>query len=135
MMFDELLTLEDIKREPFIVENIRWDVEPRDLMEPRHIRTEAGTEVKPPIKGYIFYIDVTDAKPALFLLRHTTADYAETLAQIKEIPAELLSEAVEENRGRLYFNMSPINGKVEVWLKEQFGIRGQGVQGGLRPGD
>lgn len=124
MMFDELLTLEDIKKESFVIENIRWDIEPRDLMEARHIKTESGIEIKPPIKGYVFYIDVTDATPSLFLLRHTTADYAETLAQIKEIPEELLSEAVEENRARIYFNMSPINRKVEVWLKEQFGIGG-----------
>ncbi|MFO0753070.1 MAG: hypothetical protein U0411_07095 [Thermodesulfovibrionales bacterium] len=124
MMFDELLTLEEIRKEPFILENIRWDIEPRDLMEPRHIKTEAGMEVKPPIKGYVFYIDVTDEQPALFLLRHTTADYAETLAQIKEIPAGLLQEAVEENRERIYFNMSPIGRKVEAWLKERLGVRG-----------
>lgn len=122
MMYDETLTLDDVKNEPFIVENIKWDTEPRDLMEPRHIKSDKGMEVKPAVKGYVFYIDVTNKKPALYLLRHTAADFAETLAYIKEIPDELLAEAVEENKARLYFNMYPINGKVKAWLKKELGV-------------
>lgn len=122
MLFSEILTLDDIKKEQFVIENIRWDLEPKDLMEPRYATKPEGLERRDAIKGYIFYIDTMDKKPILFLMRHTAADYAETLAKIDEIPNELLLEAVEENKGKAYFAMFPINKKVEEWLKKELGV-------------
>src|SRR5512147_3164035 len=114
-MFDAILSLSDIKNEPFVIDHILWDMEPKQLMEPRLTRDV--------IKGYILYIDTMDKKPTLFLMRHTSADYAETLARIDEIPQELLDEAVQENQDRQYFGMYPINKKVESWLKKEFGLK------------
>ncbi|MFZ5997433.1 MAG: DVU0772 family protein [Nitrospirota bacterium] len=122
MLFSELLSLNDIKKEQFVIDNIRWDLEPKDLMEPRTKVTAEGVKRREPIKGYVFYIDTADDKPILFLMRHTAADYAETLARIDEIPRELLAESVEENKARAYFRMYPINKKVEAWLKKELGI-------------
>lgn len=123
MMFDKLLSFEDIKNEPFIIEHIRWDIRPKDLMEPKYRATEKGLEVREEIKGYVFYIDTMGTKPALFLMRHTAAEFAETLAQIDEVPGEWLFEAVEENKSAEYFNMYPINKKIEEWLKKELGVR------------
>jgi hypothetical protein len=122
MMFSKVLSLTDIKKEPFVIEHIRWDIEPKDLMEPRSSITDEGIKTRETIKGYVFYIDTMDKKPILFLMRHTAADYAETLAQIDEIPQELLLEAVEENKNKAYFGMYPINKKVEEWLKKELGV-------------
>lgn len=121
-MFNKVFTLDEIKQEPFVIEHIRWDMEPKDLMEPRIKVTDEGVQRREDIKGYVFYIDTMDTEPILFLMRHTAADFAETLAQIDEIPLELLKEAVEENRAKLYFGMSPINKKVEDWLRKELGI-------------
>lgn len=123
-MFDAILTLSDVKNEPFVIDHILWDTEPKDLMEPRFSMTPEGRQLREPIKGYVLYIDTLDKKPTLFLMRHTSADYAETLARIDEIPQELLNEAVEENQGRQYFGMYPINKKVEAWLKKEFALEG-----------
>jgi hypothetical protein len=122
MLFSKVLSLNDIKREPFVIEHIRWDLNPKDLMEPRSSITDEGIKTREPIKGYVFYIDTMDKKPILFLMRHTAADYAETLAQIDEIPQELLLEAVEENKDKAYFGMYPINKKIEEWLKRELGV-------------
>jgi len=121
MMFSKVLSLNDIKKESFVIEHIRWDIEPKDLMEPRSSITDEGIKTRETIKGYVFYIDTMDKKPILFLMRHTAADYAETLAQIDEIPQDLLLEAVEENKNKAYFGMYPINKKVEDWLKKELG--------------
>jgi hypothetical protein len=121
MMFSKVLSLNDIKKESFVIEHIRWDIEPKDLMEPRSSITDEGIKTRETIKGYVFYIDTMDKKPILFLMRHTAADYAETLAQIDEIPQDLLLEAVEENKNKAYFGMYPINKKVEEWLKKELG--------------
>jgi hypothetical protein len=122
MIFDKLVSLKDIKEDPYVIEHIRWDLRPKDLMEPRCFITDEGLKTREAIKGYVFYIDTTDKKPILFLMRHTTVGYAETAAQIDEIPQELLLEAVEESRDRVYFSMYPINKKVEEWLKRELGV-------------
>ncbi|MBF0558020.1 MAG: hypothetical protein HQL08_04495 [Nitrospirae bacterium] len=122
MMYDEILSLDQIKKEPFIIENILWNLQPKDLMEPR-LKVDAGvTKVREQIKGYVFYIDTTDKKPTLYLMRHTAMDFAETLAKIDEVPQELLLEAIAENKDKAYFNMYPINGKVESWLRKELGV-------------
>ena len=118
-MYAELLSFADIKKEPFVISHILWDKEPKDLMEPRCSPTGVGAEQRPPLKGYVFYIDTMDKEPALFLMRHTAAAYAETLAQIHEVPQELLTEAIEENKSRHYFGMYPINDKIKEWLKTE----------------
>jgi hypothetical protein len=121
-MYDEILSLDQIKKEPFIIENILWDLKPGDLMEPRLKVTEGETKVRDQIKGYVFYIETMDEKPKLFLMRHTAMDFAETLARIDEIPQELLLGAIEENKDKAYFKMYPINSRVEAWLRKELGI-------------
>lgn len=121
MVFNKLLSLEDIREEPFVIENIRWDIEPKCLMERESVTGKNGRILKEPLMGYVFYIDNISTKPVLSLMRHTAADFAETLAQI-EIPEELLFEAIEEGRDRAYFSMYPLNKKVENWLKKELGI-------------
>jgi len=51
-------------------------------------------------------------KPTLFLMCHTAAGYAETVATIDEIPDDPITEAIEENKQKEYFGMYPINKKI-----------------------
>jgi hypothetical protein len=123
MMFGGMATLKDIKRDLSIKKNILWDIDPKQLMEPRCRITGEGKKENNIIQGYLFYIDkMTAKKPSLFLMLHTSGGYAETVAKIDEIPEELISEAVEENRTREYFGMYPINKKIQHWLKHEIGI-------------
>lgn len=121
-MFMQIYSLEDIKADSFIIENIRWDLIPKDLMNPVISLNDKGVNRKDHIKGYVFYIDTADEKPVLSLMRHTAAGYAETLAQIEEIPQSLLLEAIEENKQLEYFMMYPINKTVKDWLHKALGI-------------
>ncbi|HTZ17635.1 MAG TPA: hypothetical protein VMB78_04270 [Dissulfurispiraceae bacterium] len=121
-MWEELYKLDEIKKEPFVIQNIRWDLEPKDLMDPKYKKIEGGVEARGEIKGYVFYIETNGKEPGLFLMRHTAAEYGETMAQIDEIPKELLSEAIAENKAKNYSGMYPINKKVEAWLKKELGI-------------
>ena len=123
MMFGGIATLKDIKRDLSVKKNILWDVDPKQLMEPRCRITKEGTKKKNIIQGYLFYIDrMTAKKPSLFLMLHTSGGYAETVARIDEIPQELISEAIEENKAKEYFGMYPINNKIRQWLKSEIGI-------------
>jgi hypothetical protein len=121
-MLSKMLSLKDVKDEPFFIEHILWDLDPAEMLEPRVLITAEGAKAKESIKGYVFYIDTMDTKPILFLMRHTAADYAETIAQIDEIPQDFLAEAVDENKGSMRFGMCRINKKVEDWLKKELGV-------------
>src|SRR5512137_941005 len=118
-MLDEMLSFDDIKAEPYIIEHILWDLEPQALMEPRCAPVGSGKEPRQEIKGYVFYIDTMDKEPMLFLMRHTAADFAETVAQVREIPRELVLGAIEENKAKAYFGMYPINGAIRSWLERE----------------
>jgi hypothetical protein len=125
MIFDDIALLNDLKKDKEVLKDIIWDMEPKQLMEPRLRITEEGKQEEKIIRGYIFYIDkMSGDKPGLFLMCHTTMGYAETVANIDEIPDELIAEAIEENKGKEYFGMYPINKKLEVWLKKELGIQG-----------
>jgi hypothetical protein len=125
MIFDDLALLNDLKKDKEVLKDIIWDVEPKQLMEPRYKITEEGKQEEKIIRGYIFYIDkMSGDKPGLFLMCHTTMGYAETVANIDKIPDELIAEAIEENKGKEYFGMYPINKKLEAWLKKELGLQG-----------
>jgi hypothetical protein len=125
MIFDDIALLNDLKKDKEVLKDIIWDIEPKQLMEPRYSLTEEGKRKEKIIRGYIFYIDTMSGdKPGLFLMCHTTMGYAETVANIDEIPDELIAEAIEENKGKEYFGMYPINKKLEAWLKKELGLQG-----------
>jgi hypothetical protein len=125
MIFDDIALLDDLKKDKEVLKDIIWDIEPKQLMEPRYSLTEEGKRKEKIIRGYIFYIDkMSGDKPGLFLMCHTTMGYAETVANIDEIPDELIAEAIEENKGKEYFGMYPINKKLEAWLKKELGLQG-----------
>ena len=122
-MNEEYLTLDGIKKEPFVVEHILWDLEPKDIMEAKFKKTEQGIDKRDDIKGYIFYIESMGKDPMLFLMRHTASDFGETMAQIDEVPKELLSKAIEENKDKHYFGMYALSKDVKAWLKRELGVK------------
>jgi hypothetical protein len=122
MIFGNISSLTDLKRDKWIHKLIIWEIEPKQLMEPRCRITKEGKEERNIISGYLFYIDKMGAKPALFLMCHAAMGYAETVAKIDGIPDALITEAIEENKQKEYFGMYPINKKIEKWLKKELGI-------------
>ena len=122
MIFGSITSLADLKRDKWIHKHIIWEIEPKQLMEPRCRITKEGKEERKTISGYLFYIDRMSNKPTLFLMCHTASGYAETVLSIDKIPDVLIAEAIEENKNKEYFGMYPINKKIERWLKKELEI-------------
>jgi len=122
MIFGNITSLADLKRDKWIHKHIIWEIEPKQLMEPRCRITKEGKEERKTISGYLFYIDRMGSKPTLFLMCHTASGYAETVLSIDKIPDDLIAEAIEENKNKEYFGMYPINKKIESWLKKELEI-------------
>lgn len=121
-MFQKVLSFSEIKDEQFIKDNIRWDLAPADCMAPAFDGSGSCKSTYGQRKGYVFYIDTLGDKPGLFLMRQTSAGYAETLARIDELPEELVSEAVAQSVGKASFGMVPITKNIELWLRKELGM-------------
>jgi hypothetical protein len=123
-MSDDIATLKELKEDKLVLDRILWEMEPKQIMDPIYTINAEGKQEKRILRGYIFYIDkMAGDKPALFLMCHTGSGYAQTVAQIVEIPDELITAALEENKDREYFGMYPINKKIENWLKKECGVQ------------
>ncbi|MCX8034136.1 MAG: hypothetical protein N3A00_02320 [Thermodesulfovibrio sp.] len=122
MIWDELLTFEDIKKDSYYIQHILWDMDPTKVMEPVIVQEGAKILCKDPIKGYVFYIETSGKKPELFLMMHKSNCYGETIAKIEEIPDDLIKEALEENRDKIKFGICPISEKIKIWLKKELGL-------------
>lgn len=59
MIFSELITLKELKEDPFFREHMLWDMQPQELMSPRCLKEGDKLVYKGSIKGYIPYIDTT----------------------------------------------------------------------------
>ncbi len=125
MFSASMFSLDRLKKDRFIIANILWDFEPKELMQPRCRITGQGTEYAASPSGYILYIETMDRKPGLFLMIQNSGGCAETLAKIEGIPDEMLAEAIEENKSKVYFGMYPISKKLKGWLKKELGVAGQ----------
>ncbi len=122
MIWEELLTFEDIKKDAYYIKHILWDYDPTKVMEPTVVQDGSKIVCKEPIKGYVFYIETSGKKPQLFLMKHKSNCFGETIAKIDEIPSELIQEALEENRNKIKYGMCPINEKIKNWLKKELGV-------------
>ena len=118
-----MATLDNLRKDRLMLRNILWDIEPKELMEPRCGISQEGAQEKKVIHGYIFYIDkITAKKPTLYLMYHTKSSYAETVAKIDEVPDEMIQEAMDNNKDKEYFGMIPINKRIKDWLKKELAI-------------
>jgi len=69
-------------------------------------------------KGCYFYIDVWDSQATLHLMKNDKFS-SEDIGVVKEIPNELLVEAVEEQGALNISGEYVINAKIKRWLKKQ----------------
>jgi hypothetical protein len=116
------LSLSSLKKNKFIIEHILWDFEPKQLMQPRCGKAGEGSGSAAPSSGYILYIETMEKKPGLFLMIQNAAGYAETFAKISDVPDDLITEAVRENKSKEYSKMYPINNRLKEWLKTELGV-------------
>jgi hypothetical protein len=124
MFSTSLLPLHLLKKDRYVVDHILWDFEHRQLMQ-SSFKT-GGASNKPAVKsaGYIFYIETMDKKPGLFLMIQNASGHAETLAKIADVPDELISDAIEENKEKKFSGMYPISRKMADWLKKELAVQG-----------
>ncbi len=114
--------LDDIKMSPDILKNIKWEVTPQIVMEPRFQSKAEDLQKLRDISGYMFYIESQCEPPALMLLKVGKTDISSTIAKVDEIPPELLRKAMDNPVEKPVHGMYAITDEIKVWLKKELGV-------------
>ncbi len=105
------MKLEEIRNNPEITENLRWDLTPEKLAIPK------DAQFNPENAGYYFCIYQRGSKPCLVLLHYLT-DGTATQDCIEGIPEEIILEALRDSDGKGEYH--PINKPIEKLLRMGF---------------
>ncbi len=117
-----ILGLNDLKKRPDILSEIKFDVTPRIMMEPRfQSRIEDLVKLRE-IAGYMFYIETESEQPALMLLRIGRSDITTTVGHVEEVPVEMIRKATENPVDPLVCGMYAITDEIRDWLKKELGL-------------
>ncbi len=115
-------TLNDIKQDKPLQSQIHWDMKPRERIRRADARNEEEMkEIEEQLEarvGYYFYIDVRNLKSSLYLYENYPDGSGRFIAEITEIPEEMLVEAVNEAGGSLKIDgRYAINEGIKTLLK------------------
>ena len=117
-------TLGDIRQDKALQSQIHWDMKPRERirrtgMETQEEAEQIGKQLRARV-GYYFYIDVKNRQSALYLYENYPDGSGRFVAEITEIPQQMIHEAVQEAGGKKESDgRYPINGSIKTWLKDQ----------------
>lgn len=118
----DLQGLREIKKRPDILADIKFNVTPRMVMEPRfHAKVEDLEKLRQ-IAGFLFYIESQCNPPALMLMKVGKTDITTTIGKVDEIPAELIEEAINNPEEPPSHGMYAINNAIREWLKKELDL-------------
>jgi len=118
----DILGLEDIKKRPDILSEIKFDVTPQIMMQPRFQSRPEDLARLHEISGFLFYIESATEPPGLMLLRIGRADITTTVGKIDEIPVEMLRRAIDRPVLPPSHGMYAISDEIREWLKKELGL-------------
>jgi hypothetical protein len=118
----DILGLNDIKSRPDILPEIKFNVTPQIMMEPRFQGNPEDLERLKEVTGFMFYVESETEPPALMLLRIGRADVTTTVGKIDEIPLEMVRKAINEPVSPPAHGMYEITNEIKDWLKKELGL-------------
>lgn len=117
-----VLGLNDIKRRQDILSEIKFNVTPQVMMEPRFQGRPEDLEKLKEITGYMFYIESQTEPPGLMLLRIGRSDITTTVGKIDEIPLEMIRNAIDKPVLSPAHGMYAITDEIRDWLQKELGL-------------
>ncbi len=116
--------LDDIRQDKELQSQIHWDMEPRKRIqrmlnetqeEMEQLEKQLGARV-----GYYFYIDVQKHQPTLYLYQNYPDGSGKFVAEVTEIPEQMLHKALQEAGGSVDIDgRYPVNAGIKTWLKNR----------------
>ena len=117
-------SLDDIRQDENLKSQIRWDMMPRERIGRKVTETEEEMkQVQEQLRarvGYYFYIEVRYGQPSLYLYENYPDGSGRYIAEINEIPEQLIHGAIQEAGGKADTDARyPINAQIITWLKSR----------------
>lgn len=118
--------LNEIKNEKELLSKINWEMKPRPRMQRTANETEEEmAELSKQLQkrvGFYFFIEVIFGQPAVFLYENYPDGSGRYLAEITDVPGDMLRDAIEDAGGSLEQNgRYPLNESVRTWLRKELG--------------
>jgi hypothetical protein len=118
----DILGLDDIKIRHDILSEIKFNVTPQVMMEPRFQSRPEDLEKLKEVTGYVFYIESETEPPGLMLLRIGRSDITTTVGKIDEIPLEMIRKAIDKPVLPPAHGMFAITDEIRDWLQKKLGL-------------
>ena len=118
----DILGLSDIKKRHDILSEIKFNVTPQIMMEPRFQARSEDLEKLKEITGFMFYVESETEPPGLMLLRTGRSDITTTVGKIDEIPLEMVRKAIDSPVAPPAHGMYAITDEIRDWLKRELGL-------------
>ncbi len=101
-------------------ENLRFDVTPELLFKPRFASSKGNEAPAKETQGFSFYVEYMEGmpKPALMVMK-TFNLTSKSIAQVTDVPEELLWGAVREGGGKGIMGMYPLSKPLEDWIRSR----------------
>jgi hypothetical protein len=116
-----ILKLERLSKNNVFMTHLRFDVTPELLFKPRFVSTKDDCGLINETQGFMFYIDYMEKAPSLMLMK-TYNLTSKTVGEVRDVPVELLMDAVKKEGVKSITGMYPIDDKLEGWIKKELGI-------------
>jgi hypothetical protein len=117
-----ILGLDDIKIRHDILSEIKFNVTPQVMMEPRFQSRPEDLEKLKEVTGFMFYVESATEPPGLMLLRIGRSDITTTVGKIDEIPLEMIQKAIDKPVFPPVHGMFSITDEIKDWLKKELGL-------------
>ncbi|MBI5075711.1 MAG: hypothetical protein HZB62_11185 [Nitrospirae bacterium] len=118
----DVLCLDALKVRPDILSEIKLDVTPQMMMEPRFQSRPEDLEKLKEISGYIFYIETETEPPSVMLLKIGRTDITTTVGHVAEVPAEMVRRAVDKPLLPPVNGMCAITDEIRDWLRQALSL-------------
>lgn len=119
--------LQDIKNDRELLEKVNWDMKPRPKVQRAVNETEEQMgDISKSLQareGVYFYIEVIHGQAVVFLYQNYPDGSGKYLAEITDIPREMLDDAVNQAGGSgQQHGKYPLNEEVKNWLKKELSV-------------
>ena len=116
--------LQDIKDDKELLEKINWDMKPRPKVQRSVNETEQQMgDLSRQLRereGFYFYIEVIYGQAVVFLYENYPDGSGKYIAEITDVPQDMLNKAVEEAGGSLeQHGKYPLNEDIKNWLRNK----------------
>lgn len=115
-----MLTLEELKEKPEILNRIDWELDPQEAFEAYQVKSVGSWKHRHLPEVFHFYLDLWKGEAKVLLMRRSLKS-AEDIAEIS-VPPEMVASCLKKHvGGRAVSGHYPIDDSIRDWIRSRLG--------------